>query len=426
MIEQVVERQQPPPEQGRRSEAALVRVLYAEGAVEGSPEDVTEPLGSASLREGMFPRDPRRRQALNEAARGVLVTDVSGSVLVSGEHPGVKAHQGKPFGVALRPSQGLHRSRALHQVKDRRRARVPARHLVGLGDGHTAARQTVLRGHVGHLHCWSARTMPRIPRQRWWSIPRKTADERSALRCGYPWRRCRSETGVPSRPRAFSPCAVRGTRAGARERHRSWFRASARCRPEAGVPSRPRAFSPCAVRGTRAGGRERHRSWFRASARCRSETGVPSRPRACSPCAGRGAHGGRREHHRYWFRAPARCRPEVGVPSRPRAFPTSAARRRGPAGRCADRRSAFQAYAPRCRSEGPHRENWLAFPCLRRHLGRPAVPDRRPPWAPAGSSTPVGRRTALRADRRRWKSPAAESRSCWSRWSRCSGRSSRG
>ena len=57
MIEQVVERQPPPPEQGCRSEAALVRVLDAEGAVEGSPEDVTEPLGRAPLRDGMFPRD---------------------------------------------------------------------------------------------------------------------------------------------------------------------------------------------------------------------------------------------------------------------------------------------------------------------------------------------------------------------------------
>ena len=44
----------------------------------------------------------------------------------------------------------------------------------------------------------------------------------------------------------------------------------------------------------------------------------------------------------------------------------------------------------------------------------------------AESRTPVGERTALPADRRRWKSPAAESRSRWSRWSRCSCRSSRG
>ena len=44
----------------------------------------------------------------------------------------------------------------------------------------------------------------------------------------------------------------------------------------------------------------------------------------------------------------------------------------------------------------------------------------------AESRTPVGERTALPADRRRWRSPAAESRSRWSRWSRCSCRSSRG
>ena len=66
MVEQVVERQQPPAEQGGRSEAALMRALDAEGAVEGSTEDVTETLGSPPLREGMFLRDPRRRQALAE------------------------------------------------------------------------------------------------------------------------------------------------------------------------------------------------------------------------------------------------------------------------------------------------------------------------------------------------------------------------
>ena len=70
----------------------------------------------------------------------------------------------------------------------------------------------------------------------------------------------------------------------------------------------------------------------------------------------------------------------------------------------------------------------LAFPCLQRHLGRPAdlaaglLGGGRLP----GLRTPVGERTALPADRRRWKSPAAESRSRSSRWSRCSCRSSRG
>ena len=42
--EQTVQREQAPPEQGWRSQAALVRVLHAEGAVEASPEDMAKPL----------------------------------------------------------------------------------------------------------------------------------------------------------------------------------------------------------------------------------------------------------------------------------------------------------------------------------------------------------------------------------------------
>ena len=61
--EQAVQGEQAPPEQGRRSEAALVRVLDAEGAVEASPEDMAEPLRGAPLREGCS-------RAMPAAARG--------------------------------------------------------------------------------------------------------------------------------------------------------------------------------------------------------------------------------------------------------------------------------------------------------------------------------------------------------------------
>ena len=94
------------------------------------------------------------------------------------------------------------------------------------------------------------------------------------------------------------------------------------CRPEVGVPSRPRAFSRSAVRGSRPCG-----------PRCRPEVGVPSRPPrfllgrryAVRGPAARGAD------RRSAFQA-------VPAPFLGRRYAV-----RGPAGRGADRRSAFQA-----------------------------------------------------------------------------------
>ena len=125
------------------------------------------------------------------------------------------------------------------------------------------------------------------------------------------------EVGVPlpagpSLPVGYAPSRESSRRLGSSPPRRC----GPLCRPEVGVPSRPRAFSPSAVRSTHAGRMERHRNWFRAPARCRSETGAP-RSRAVVPsgvCAERGA-----------------------------ILTGWGFGRRGPAGRCADRRSAFQA-----------------------------------------------------------------------------------
>ena len=213
-----------------------------------------------------------------------------------------------------------------------------------------------------------------------------------------------------SRPGACSRSVVRGTHAGRMERHRRGFRAPARCRSETGAPGRARACSPSAVRGTHAGRMERHRRGFRAPARCRSETGAPGRARACSRSVVRGTHGGGMERYRYWFRAPARCRSEDR-----RSWPCAALTVAGGnvigAGFALPRDAGLKTGAPggglyQMEAGGPGR----------RPLG----------GTPAESSTPVGERTALPADRRRWRSPAVPRRSCSSRWSRCSGRSSRG
>ena len=153
--------------------------------------------------------------------------------------------------------------------------------------------------------------------------------------------RCRPEIGVPSRPRAFfavgdtrfRPPAARGAD------RRSAFQAvpallrgqryavppacGARCRPEVGVPSRPRASSRSAVRG---------------SARLRRA--VPTGGRRSKPFPRFFAVGDAVPPA-----CGARCRPEVGVPSRPRASSPSAIRgsARLRRARYADRRSAFQA-----------------------------------------------------------------------------------
>ena len=190
--------------------------------------------------------------------------------------------------------------------------------------------------------------------------------------------------------------------------------------PEVGVPSRPRACSPSAVRGTHAGRMERHRYWFRAPARCRSETGAPVvlalvlRLRcAALTLAGWSVIG-------TGFALPRDAGRRPALQSSPRLF--SVCGRRHPPWR--DGASSARVSRSRAMPVGDRR-SWRFPACSAK---------RRPADLAAGllggtfaeSRTPVGERTALPADRRRWKSPAAESRSRWSRWSRCSCRSSRG
>ena len=116
MGEQAVEGEQAAPEEGRRSETALVGVLDAEGAVEASPVDMSEALRGAPLRERMFPGDAGPGEALHEASRGVLVPVMPAPVLEAGEDAGVEADQGEPVGVVRRPSEGLHRGRPVFEV----------------------------------------------------------------------------------------------------------------------------------------------------------------------------------------------------------------------------------------------------------------------------------------------------------------------
>ena len=208
------------------------------------------------------------------------------------------------------------------------------------------------------------------------------------------------------------------------------------CRPEVGVPSRPGFFATgdgsfAALRAAVPGstGRTARRSGFQPSSRLFSVCGArhsrwqdgassgrvsrsrampvgdrrSSRPRACSPSAVRGTHAGT----------------VIGTGFALPAMPVG------------DRRSsvigrdgASSVSRSRAMPVGDRR-SWRFPACSAK---------RRPADLAAGllggtfaeSRTPVGERTALPADRRRWKSPAAESRSRWSRWSRCSCRSSRG
>ena len=69
----------------------VVDCSNAEGAAEGSPEDVAEPLRGAPLREGVFPDDAGRCEALHEAAGGVFVPLMPVPIMNAGEHSGVEA-----------------------------------------------------------------------------------------------------------------------------------------------------------------------------------------------------------------------------------------------------------------------------------------------------------------------------------------------
>ena len=209
-------------------------------------------------------------------------------------------------------------------------------------------------------------------------IPTVGVSAAAALRAAVPTRGRRSLAC-----RAISPSGVRAE-TGVIPTVGVWAAAALRAAVPVGDrrSSRPRACSRSAVRGTHAGGTERHRSLFRAPARCRSETGAPA---VLALVLG------------LWCAALTLA--GWSVIGTGFALPRDAGRR--PA--------------------------LLAFPCLQRHLGRPAdLAAGLLGGTFAESRTPVGERTALPADRRRWKSPAAESRSRWSRWSRCSCRSSRG
>ena len=143
-------------------------------------------------------------------------------------------------------------------------------------------------------------------------------------------------------------------------------------------------------------------------------------PRLFAVCGTRRPPGGT-ERHRGGLRAPARCRSETGAP----VVPALVQRLRCAAVTLAGWSVIGAGFAlPR---DAGRRPALLVFPCLQRQLGRSAdLAAGLLGGTFAESRTPVGERTALPADRRRWKSPAAESRSRSSRWSRCSCRSSRG
>ena len=164
---------------------------------------------------------------------------------------------------------------------------------------------------------------------------------------------------------------------------------------------------------------------------CRPEVGVPLPAEPSLPV---GSAPRREPSRRLGFRPPRRCAPLCRAPPgglprgrRSLACVLCCPRGYGPRGE-PSRRLGFRPPRPcapaRCWSEtGAPGVSLLAAPP--REAGGPG---RRPPWGDACrvSSTPVGERTALPADRRRWRSPAAPRRSRSSRWSRCSGRSSRG
>ena len=125
MGEQAVQGEQAAPKEGRRSEAALMGVLDAESVVEGSPEDVAEPLRGTPLGEGVFAGDAGGGEALHEASGGVLVPVTPVLVLAAGEDPGMEADEGESVGVVRRPSEGLHGGRPMFEVGHGPRAGYP-------------------------------------------------------------------------------------------------------------------------------------------------------------------------------------------------------------------------------------------------------------------------------------------------------------
>ena len=143
------------------------------------------------------------------------------------------------------------------------------------------------------------------------------------------------------------------------------------------------------------------------------------------------------ERHRRGFRAPARCRSETGAPGRPsrlicwgyvprRSYPDGwGMRRRGPAGRCADRRSAFQA-VPALLRDWRWEFRGLAGRCAGPHWED--CPEVGAPGRPGACSRSVLRGThvgRMERHRRGFRAPArcrSEDRRSWLRGTHGGGR----
>ena len=136
-----------------------------------------------------------------------------------------------------------------------------------------------------------------------------------------------------------------------------------------------RERSPSSIRsarGTDVGRARCHRRWFRAPARCRPEASAP---------LSRALHAG----WRYDVSAAALTLAERGVIGAGFALPRDAGRR--PALQCCAMRvigGEFRPLRGRCRSEGPHRENWPALPAVPRASSQSAIRVWRRPCVRAG------------------------------------------
>ena len=264
-------------------------------------------------------------------------------------------------------------------------------------------------------------------------------------RCAGPHREDCPEVGVPLPAGPFLPVGSAPRREPSR-RLGFWppRPCGPRCRPEVGVPLPAGLSLPV---GSAPRGSHPRRLGFRPPRRCaplcRPEVGVPL---PAGPSLPVGSAPRWEPSRRLGFWPPRPCGPLCRAPpgGLPRGRRSLACRAISPSGVRAETGAippigVFAAAALRAAAPTGGRRS-KPSPCFFQSSDSRLRPPsagyskRRPAdlaagllgGTPAGSSTPVGERTALPADRRRWRSPAVPRRSCSSRWSRCSGRSSRG
>ena len=107
VFEDVVEREEPTHGDFRGRGLAVAVVLDPEAAVERARVDVADtgrPIGTA-IGESGFAGNPGFDQRHGDLVRALSTDAVAVGVLATGEHAGMEADEGEPFGLPLRPAQ---------------------------------------------------------------------------------------------------------------------------------------------------------------------------------------------------------------------------------------------------------------------------------------------------------------------------------